>query len=111
MIELYPIDANDQIIEADLDGETYYVGLSWNETGRMWTLSLRNLGGEVLSSSIPAIPGWPLLYQVRHPSHPPGELCVYLRTDATLDRNAFVRGEASLLYVERVELEAMNAAL
>lgn len=104
MILLQTIDANDQLIEAELDGQTYYVGLSWNEEGQFWTLSVRNLSGETLSSSIPCIPDWPLLHQIRQPQHPPGELAVWMRENATLDRMAFVRGDAALVYLEDAEL-------
>jgi len=110
MIQLFPIDANDQIMEADLDGATYYVGLSWNEYGQMWTLSLRNLGGEMLSSSIPAIPLWPLLAQIRQPSHPPGEFVIALADGATLDREAFNTGTAALLYFDAADMKEIRAA-
>jgi len=110
MIELFPIDANDSILEADLDGRTFYIGFSWNETAQAWTLSLRDLRGELLSSSIACVPFWPLLWQIRHPSHPPGELFVYLRDGAVLDREAFVRGDANVIYFEAAEMEEMQAA-
>src|SRR3712207_3612816 len=104
MILLQTIDANDQLIEAELDGQTFYVGASWNEEGQFWTLSLRNLSGVMLASCIPAIPEWPLLFQIRNPSMPPGELGVWLRQNATLDREAFLRGDAALVYLEAAEL-------
>lgn len=104
MILIPVIDANDQLAEADLDGGAYYVGLSWNQEGGFWTLSVRDLAGEVLTSGIPLVADWPLLHQVRRPGHPPGEFAVWLKDGATLDRGAFLRGEAALFYLMAEDL-------
>lgn len=100
------IDVNDQLIEAELSGRTYYLGVSWNEEMGEWTLSIRNLDEQILVSGIALIPLYPLLRQYRREDFPPGELIVAIsganRQD--LHRNSFKNGEAVLFYVEPEDL-------
>lgn len=98
MMQLGVIDANDMLIEADLDGSVYHVGLSWNEEGQLWTLSLRNLNFDVLASGIGVVPNWPLLAQVRQDAFPPGDIFVDAIPGIRLTRNSFVDGTAALIY-------------
>lgn len=104
MMRLGVIDANDQLIEADLGGTVFHIGLHWNQEGQLWTLSVRDLDRQILVSGIAVVPNWPLLRQIRAPELPPGEFGVSLRPGAGLDRGAFVRGDASLWYFPPEEL-------
>jgi hypothetical protein len=104
MMVLGVIDANDQIIEADLDGTTYHVGLSWNEEGQLWTMSLRDLDQQILVSGIALVPLSPLLRQVRRPSLPPGELAIEAAPGSILDRQSFSSGRARLWYFSPEDL-------
>jgi hypothetical protein len=98
MMRLGVIDANDQIIEADLDGATYHVGLSWNEEGGLWTMSLRNLDHILLVSGIAVVSMSPLLRQVRRDTLPPGEFIVDAAPGTVLTRDSFTSGKAGLWY-------------
>lgn len=97
-------DENDQLIEADMDGTTYHLGLSWNEEGGLWTFSLRDLNRELLVSGIALVPGGPLLRQIRNPQLPPGEIAVDAPAGYVMDRNSFVSGPATLWYFSPEDL-------
>jgi hypothetical protein len=104
MIILGIIDSNDMLIEAELDDSVYHLGVSWNQEGQLWTLSIRDLNFSVLVSGIALVPGFPLIHQVRRTYLPPGELTVYSVNDKPLNRKSFVNGEALLLYFTAEEL-------
>jgi hypothetical protein len=98
MIQLGIIDANDMLVEAELDDSVYNIGLSWNQEGQLWTISVRDLNFSLLVSGIAAVPGFPLLYQVRRTELPPGQLWIYSVNNNKLNRKSFVNGEAGLFY-------------
>ena len=100
------IDVNDQLIEAELSGKTYYLGVSWNEEAQMWTLSVRNLDKQLLIGGIAMVPLYPLLRQLRRDDFPPGELIIAISGEQRqmLHRNSFKNGEAVLFYVEPEDL-------
>lgn len=104
MILINTIDANDMLIEAQLDDGIYHLGLSWNQEGQLWTLSIRDLNFAVLASGIAVVPNWPLLNQVRRPEFPEGEIAVYSVNDAKLVRKSFVNGEAAIFYFSPDEI-------
>jgi hypothetical protein len=104
MIPIGIIDANDQLIEAELDDQTYYLGLSWNQEGGLWTLSVRDLNQEILISGIAVVPQSPLLRRVRRPTLPPGDLAVTAPAGAILDRQSFMDGRAALWYFSAEDL-------
>lgn len=108
MIVLPAIDANDQLIEATLDGRGYYVGLGWNQSAGFWTVSVRNLDTENLYT-MAGVPNWPLLRGVRRPDMPPGELVIGLTRNRALDRRSFVEGTAALVYFDPDDLEQLAA--
>lgn len=100
------IDANDVVVDALLEGSSYQVGLSWNETAGNWTLNLVNFQSEILLYGIPCRVNWPLLYQFRSPRLPPGELIVDAPLLTKLDRDSFSSGRANLVYVTAAEMTA-----
>ena len=104
MIIISPIDANDQIIEADLDGSTYYLGLSWNQTAGFWTMSVRDLAGEYLASALPVVPFWPLMHQVRKATLPPGDIGVWTRDGSPPGRGSFADLTAVMVYFTAAEM-------
>lgn len=104
MMRLGVIDANDMLIEAELDNRIFHVGLSWNETGQLWSLSIRDLNLSVLASGISVVANWPLFVQMRRPEFPEGELAVYAVPGSRLDRRSFVDGRAGLFYLSAEEL-------
>jgi hypothetical protein len=105
MIALKVIDANDQQLEADLEGRTYFIRLSWNESGEFWTLSLRDAADTGLIYGVPLVPAHPLLLQYRRPEFPPGEIAVSA-IEPRLTRQSFKDGAAALLYLTRAEMLA-----
>lgn len=98
------IDANDMLIEAELDGKVYNIGLSWNEEGQLWTLSIRDLNLSILASGIGVVPNWPLLRQVRQPEFPQGEIAVDFPRGETLTRSSFTDGIATMFYLSPSDL-------
>ena len=110
MIQLGIIDANDMLIEAELEDSVYNIGLSWNQEAQFWTLSIRDLNYSLLVSGIAVVPTFPLLNQIRRTYFPPGEIMVYSVNDKPIKRNSFVNGEASIIYFTADEMaEALNA--
>lgn len=105
MTPLTLVDANDQQLEADLEGRTYFIRLSWNETGQLWTLGLRDAADTALIHGVAVVPRHPLLLQFRRPEFPAGELAVASAVDR-LARDSFVRGDATLAYFTRAEMLA-----
>ena len=109
MFPIRLIDANDQLLEAELEDRTYYLGMSWNEEGQLWTLSVRDLNKQVLISGIAVVPNFRLLKQLRSPALPPGDFAVDAPQDMALGRDAFTSGRAVLYYIEAGDFE--DAAL
>ena len=99
-----PIDANDMLMEADLDDVTYQVGLHWNQEASRWTLSVHDLDGEPLVSGLAVVADFPLLRQVRDVLLPEGEFVVDCPGDV-IGRRAFVEGRAVLMYFTSDEIE------
>lgn len=93
------IDANDMLAEAQLDDDSFYVGVSWNEFGDFWTLSLRSADNTVLTSGIKIVPTRALLHTRRKTGFPKGEIMVYCPTLQRLTRQSFASGLARLLYI------------
>lgn len=111
MIAFAPIDANSQLIEAELGDVTYQVGLDWNEEAGRWTLSLRNLDDAVLISGVPVMQGALLLRQARNPSCPPGDfLATHTVTGARIGRQDFAAGRAALHYMDPDDIAAYRDA-
>jgi len=110
MIAFNLLNANDQLIEAELDDLAYYLGVSWNEAGQLWTLSVRDLDRQILVSGIRIVPLYPLLKQVRRPELPPGEIIVDCAEGYTLKRDSFTTGVASLWYVDASDMAELASA-
>jgi hypothetical protein len=101
MIEIHPLDANDQIIEAELDDALYFVGLSWNSTSERWTFSIRDGAGSILLSGLPVMTEYPITLGSRYRGVPRGEFIVM---GVQPDRRAFIDRRSVLYYVTIAEL-------
>lgn len=111
MLQILPIDANSQLIEAELGETSYQVGLDWNESAGLWTLSLRNLDSALLLSGVPVLTGALLLRQARTPDCPPGDfLASVTPAGARIGRGDFVAGRAALYYLTPDEVAEVRAA-
>lgn len=107
MIQISPIDANDQLLEVELDGETFFLHLGWNSEAAQWSLEVENYNRETIVAGIVMVPNFPLLQQFRYRDLPAGELMVVMMDDtATPARDAFSTGAASLIYLTADEVEA-----
>jgi hypothetical protein len=94
------IDANDSLLEAELDGRTFFLNMSWNSEAALWTLSIENADNELVVASILLAPNVPLLAPYRHLSVPAGEIVAVLENDQdNIGRTDFVSGLAKLIYV------------
>lgn len=94
------IDANDSLLEAELDGRTFFLNMSWNSEAALWTLSIENADNELVVASILLAPNVPLLAPYRHLSVPEGEIVAVLENDQDIiGRDDFVSGIAKLIYV------------
>lgn len=105
MIKIPVIDANDSIIEVELEGQTYFVRMSWNSEGEIWVLTMEDYAHTVLVAGVVVVPGVSLLDMFRHLGVPPGELWAVLMDDtrATIGRTDFATEDAALIYVEEDE--------
>lgn len=110
MIQIPVLDANDSLTEVELDGATYFLGLSWNSEYEAWSLSIENAYNEVVVAGVALVPDTSLLAQYRHLPVPAGEL-IALAPDRrdTVSRAALAAGEVGLMYVAVSEVP--NAAL
>ncbi|MGV2866789.1 phage baseplate plug family protein [Achromobacter sp. ESBL13] len=105
MIQILVPDANDSLIEMELDGMTVFLRLSWNSEAQQWVLSIENAYNELVVAGIAVVPDTRLLAGYRHLPVPPGEL-VALAPDRrdTISRSALPSGEVALLYVNAAEV-------
>lgn len=105
MIEIPAIDQNDYVVECELDGDVYYVRMSWNSEGGYWALSIEDYARTVIIASIKVVPFAPLLGMFHHLELPEGEIYAVLMDDTREEflRNDFVDGSAHLVYVEAGE--------
>ncbi|WP_238888679.1 phage baseplate plug family protein [Achromobacter insuavis] len=105
MLQIPILDANDSLTEVELDGATFFLGLSWNSEAERWTLSIENAYNEVIVAGIAVVPDTPLLALYRHLAVPAGELVALApdRRDA-IGREALPAGKVVLVYVEASEV-------
>lgn len=101
MITIPVIDANDSLIEAELDGEVFFIRMSWNSEGEFWVLGLEDYAQNEILAGVRVVPNTPLLAMFRHLALPKGELYAVLMDDTRSDflRSDFVTEMAGLIYV------------
>lgn len=104
MMRIGLIDANDMLAEVECDDRVFNIGMSWNEEGALWTMSVRDLNFSIIASGIAVVPNWPLLRQVRRPESPDGEFAVDAAPGARLGRQSFVTGAATLYYLSPIDI-------
>lgn len=105
MIILPVIDANDQLLEAELDGITYFIQLSWNSEAAFWTISIENANNDVIVTGIYLAPDSMLLSNYRQLAVPAGEIIALVEDSRQIiGRQDFVDGMARLFYVTAQEV-------
>lgn len=105
MREIPAIDANDYVTEIELDGDVYYLRMSWNSEGEFWVLGVQDYTRAVILAGVKVVPNVPLLAMFHHLAIPPGEIYAILMDDTrqVLLRSDFIDGTASLIYLEEGE--------
>ncbi len=105
------LDANDSLSEIALDGETYFLHLSWNAAGDFWTLGIESASHDVLVSGIAIVPRYALTDRLRISGMPAGDF-VALPPNArqdTISRTDLPSGVVPLFYFSAAELAAAAA--
>ncbi|APH57390.1 Hypothetical protein GbCGDNIH6_1568 [Granulibacter bethesdensis] len=106
-------DLNDSVMEAELDGQSFFLHLSWNSEAGFWTLGLQDATRTTLLEGLPVLGNTPLIGRYRTEAMPQGEL-IALPPDTALE-NGQERigrsdlpgaGGASLVYVSAAEMGA-----
>jgi hypothetical protein len=105
MIRIPVLDANDSLLEIELEGDVFFLRMSWNSEGEFWVLSLEDYAYNIIVAGVRVVPNVPLLEMFRHLALPSGEIYAVL-LDATrqdLLRTDFADGSAELIYVESTD--------
>lgn len=105
MIKIPLIDANDFVVEAELDDVTYYLQFAWNNEANYWSLSIENANNESILSGLRIVTNWPLLFKYQHLSLPKGDLIAVSldKRKTDIGRNDFVDNIVELVYISQTE--------
>lgn len=110
MIQIPLIDVNDQLVEVELDSETYFLHIGWNSEAAGWFLEIENYNRETIVAGIAMLSNSPMLATYRYRDVPAGELLVTMMDDTVSPgRDAFATGAASLIYLTAAEVAARKA--
>ncbi|HRL22799.1 MAG TPA: hypothetical protein PLP85_13610 [Alcaligenes sp.] len=108
MIAIPLADQNSFVVEASLEGNTYFLRLDWNSEAGLWVLGLQDARTAVVLQGVALVPGSPLLGQFRHLGVPPGEFMVHRQDDSlSLGRDSFRDAQATLYYMSEAEYAAL----
>ena len=93
-------DENSQAIEIVLDNILFYIVLDWNESGKYWSMAVRNAAYATVVDGIALSPNWPLTWQFRYADMPPGELEVISAhfRNGPVPKDGFLSAKYSLVY-------------
>ncbi|WP_289005142.1 hypothetical protein [uncultured Kingella sp.] len=94
MLALTLADANDFVIEAELDGAEYALHFAWNDENGYWALGLENADGVPQLEGLRIRADVDILAGLRYLDVPQGVLFC----DGEPDRMAFVDGRAQMVY-------------
>lgn len=108
MIEIAVADQNDQLLEANLDGTTFYIHLAWNESGQFFTIGLQTTEGSTLIEGVVMVANVPLFYRLRHSFMPLGDLMVITDRGNEISRNSFIERNTHLVYLSEQDLKDSN---
>lgn len=100
------IDANDYVLEIELEGDGYFLRMSWNSEGEFWVLGVEDYARVTIIAGIRVVPNVPLLAMFNHLLLPRGEIYAVLMDDTRQDflRNDFIDGSAEMVYLEEGEV-------
>lgn len=99
------IDANDYVLEIELEGDGYFLRMSWNSEGEFWVLGVQDYARTTIIAGIKVVPNVPLLAMFHHLALPRGEIYAVLMDDTRQEflREDFVDGSATMVYLEEGE--------
>lgn len=105
MIRIPVLDANDSLLEIELEGDVFFLRMSWNSEGEFWVLALEDYARNVILAGVRVVPNTPLLAMFRHLALPLGEIYAVLLDDTREDllRTDFADDSAELVYVESTD--------
>lgn len=105
MIEIPVIDANDSLTEVELEGNTYFLRMSWNSEGEFWVMAIEDYTNSTILAGVRVVPDVPLLAMLHHLAVPRGEFWAILMDETRQDftRDDFTAGTGALVYVEEDE--------
>lgn len=105
MREIPTIDANDFIVEIELEGDVYYLHMAWNSEGEFWVLGLQDYTRAVVLAGVLVVPNAPLFSMFHHLAIPTGEIYAVLMDDTREQflRTDFADGSGHLVYIEEGE--------
>lgn len=100
------IDANDYVLEIELEGNGYFLHMSWNSEGEFWVLGVQDYARVTIIAGIRVVPNVPLLAMFHHLLLPRGEIYAVLMDDTRQDflRDDFIDGSAEMVYLEEGEI-------
>lgn len=113
MYSISMADANDFVQQVMLDGVAYKLHFAYNSYSAQWTVDVRDSKNVDIIRAVAIVPNFPLLAQHRRVAAlPNGELMAVVVNPAgsdnqRIDRNGFVDGRFSLVYVPEDELNAL----
>mgnify|MGYP003265803221 CR=1 FL=1 len=96
-------DANDIVVSVELDGNKYYLRITWNQVGDFWTMHLWDSHREPLLCNIKLVPNYPLLINHHRPGVPTGNFLLLTNGSKPISRDSFSTGAAALVYVSEDE--------
>jgi hypothetical protein len=105
MIRIPVLDANDSLLEIELEGSVFFLRMSWNSEGEFWVLGLEDYARNVILAGVRVVPNSPLLSMFRHLPIPLGEIYAVLLASTREDllRTDFADDSAELVYVESTD--------
>lgn len=105
MIRIPVLDVNDSLLEIELEGDVFFLRMSWNSEGEFWVLALEDYARNIILAGIRVVPNVPLLSMFRHLALPLGEIYAVLLDSTRQDflRTDFADSSAELIYIESTD--------
>jgi hypothetical protein len=109
MAIIIPIKDNpNHTITIELESVIYKLGFVYNTEGAFWSMTIWDEDDNLLLSGIKIVANYPLLFSHKNNSLPTGDFyCEIADTQASINRNSFLSGEAKLLYLTLEEVQSI----
>lgn len=108
MIQISMTDANDFVQSVTLDDTVYKLHFAYNDVFKGWSMDIRDSQNMDIVRSIRIVPNFPLLSRYKRHLDIKGEMVATVTTGIqNIDRDDFINGRATLVYVSESELNAI----